>query len=170
MPVAAEMPRYRCHKVVWALEIKSIKWNSTKPEGGYLVTPADIGYGDVALPAEVFARYTPIAGDFIVQYEDRYWSVSPRKTFIEGYTPISSTDNVYTAPDVIPVRPNASGWVDQRSQPDHAVQELRRWALALANDGRGAAGAITAAAEFEAYVLNGAPVAAKAETDTDDGR
>lgn len=147
MSTAAEMPRYRSHKTVWALEIKSI---TASPPGGWTVTPVDQGYGDVVLSAKVFARYMPVAGDFIVQYDDGYWSVSPRKAFIEGYTPITD--------DTIANRAaNATGWIDQRSQPDHEVQELRRWALGMANDGRSSDAAITAAAQFEAYVLNGAP-------------
>lgn len=156
MKTAAEMPRYRCHKVVWALEIKAFKWDTTQPQGGWLVTPADIGYADVHLSAAVFSRYTPTPGDFIVQYDDGYWSVSPRKAFIEGYTPIAGGDGANRA--------NASGWIDQRSLADHAVQELRRWALEQVADARSTSTAIETAAKFEAYVLNGAP----AKTDTSD--
>lgn len=72
-----EMPRYKSKKLVWALEVKSIDGNT--------VTPADKGYAPIEMKPEVFARYTPVKGDFLVQYGDGYWSVSPRKPFIEGY-------------------------------------------------------------------------------------
>lgn len=155
MNAATEMPRYRCHKTVWALEIDTIQWDITTQKGGWIVTPLDRGYGNITLPPEVFSRYTPSAGDFIVQYDDSYWSVSPRKTFIEGYTPIAASD-------VNPI--NATGWLDQRSLPDHAVQELRRWAVGMANNGRDVDSAVEVAAKFEAYVLSGAP----AKTDPGD--
>lgn len=37
---------------------------------------------------KLFARYMPVVGDYLVQYEDSYRSFSPKKAFEEGYTPI----------------------------------------------------------------------------------
>lgn len=77
MNAAIEMPRYLSKKKVWALEIESLDGN--------VVTPADKGYAPIEMKPEVFTRYQPVPGDFLVQYEDGYWSVSPRKPFLEGY-------------------------------------------------------------------------------------
>lgn len=80
-PAAAmEMPRYVSHKQVWALEIKSV--------GDYyhlhFVEP---GYAPILPEKKMLSRYRPVAGDFYVVYADGYKSFSPRKTFLEGYSP-----------------------------------------------------------------------------------
>ena len=77
MNAGREMPRYLSKKKVWALEIARLDGN--------IVTPADEGYAPIAMEPEVFSRYRPVPGDFLVQYGDGYWSVSPRKPFLEGY-------------------------------------------------------------------------------------
>jgi hypothetical protein len=73
-----EMPRYRSHKQVWALEIATIADN--------VLTFRDNGYAPLAADREMWARYTPVPGDFYVVYADGYKSFSPRKAFLEGYT------------------------------------------------------------------------------------
>jgi hypothetical protein len=75
-----EMPRYRSHKQVWALEIHTVV-------GRYL-TFRDAGYAGIMCPEPMFSRYTPVPGDFYVVYDDGYKSFSPRKAFVEGYTKI----------------------------------------------------------------------------------
>ena len=75
-----EMPRYRSHKQVWALEIDTVSGNR--------LTFRDAGYAAIAAPAEMFTRYMPVPGDFYVVYDDGYKSFSPRKAFVEGYTKI----------------------------------------------------------------------------------
>ena len=75
-----EMPRYRSHKQVWALEIATVV-------GRYL-TFRDAGYAGVMCPEPMFSRYTPVPGDFYVVYDDGYKSFSPAKAFNEGYTRI----------------------------------------------------------------------------------
>lgn len=77
----AEMPKYECHKKVWALEIAKVTHGD-----GYVIHPADKGYGPVPVDGEIFARYMPEPGDFYVVYSDGYKSISPRKAFLEGYT------------------------------------------------------------------------------------
>lgn len=78
-PPAAEieMPRYESHKKVWALEIALVT--------GHRLDFAEKGYAPTLADAEMFSRYTPVAGDFYVQYADGYKSFSPRKAFLEGY-------------------------------------------------------------------------------------
>lgn len=73
-----EMPRYKSHKLVWALEIASVN--------GHRLTFKDEGYAPIMCDAPMFSRYQPVAGDFYVQYEDGYKSFRPRKAFLEGYT------------------------------------------------------------------------------------
>lgn len=90
MSEGREMPRYRCHKEVWALQVSDvpIKINA---DGSITFGVADVGYGPVTVGREVVARYMPVAGDFYVVYADGYKSFSPRKAFIEGYTPLGQS-------------------------------------------------------------------------------
>ena len=83
--VEREMPRYRSHKQVWALEISGVTAEH-ETDGGVRLSFADTGYADIIAPAEMFARYNPVSGDFYVAYADGYKSFSPRKAFLEGYT------------------------------------------------------------------------------------
>ena len=78
MSSSAAMPRYQSVKKVWALEVKRIDGNTV-----YFMDAARFMPKDFA--PEVFARYRPEQGDFMVQYEDGYWSVSPRAAFLSGY-------------------------------------------------------------------------------------
>lgn len=73
-----EMRRYKSHKQVWALEIATVN--------GHRLTFRDEDYASMLLDASVFYRYTPVPGDYFVQYEDGYKSFSPRKAFLDGYT------------------------------------------------------------------------------------
>lgn len=79
------MPRYQCHKKVWALKISNDPWVT---KDGATVEFADAGYAPMKLPPEMFARYKPVAGDYYVVYDDGYKSFSPAKAFEEGYTRI----------------------------------------------------------------------------------
>ena len=81
LQVEKEMPRYISHKRVWALEIKSADALTCK------LTFSEQGYAPIKTDAEMWSRYKPVAGDFYVQYADGYKSFSPRKAFLEGYTP-----------------------------------------------------------------------------------
>jgi hypothetical protein len=79
-----EFPRYKSHKTVWALEIDGVGAKASFA-GDRILTFRDEGYDPIMAPSEMFARYVPIPGDFLVQYEDGYRSFSPRKAFLEGY-------------------------------------------------------------------------------------
>lgn len=78
MKTEADMPRYKSHKTVQALEIKEV--------AGHVLYFKDESFDSIDAPEELFSRYTPVPGDFLVLYEDGYKSFSPRKNFIEGYT------------------------------------------------------------------------------------
>ena len=77
-PALMEMPRYRSHKQVWALEIATVN--------GHKLTFRDTRYAPIMCDAPMFSRYTPVPGDFYVVYDDGYKSFSPAKAFSEGYT------------------------------------------------------------------------------------
>ena len=82
MSPAVQMPRYRCHKEVYALQIDRI-------EGDILFfTEAKI-YAPREVNPSIFARYRPKNGDYFVVYDDGYESISPQKAFEEGYRRIS---------------------------------------------------------------------------------
>jgi len=79
-----EMPRYVSHKTVRALEIDYCVLCT--PSGRRVAHFKDEGHEPMMLDPEMFARYQPLTGDFLVLYEDGYKSFSPRKAFLEGYT------------------------------------------------------------------------------------
>lgn len=86
-----EMPRYRSHKQVWALEIATVDLHK--------LTFRDAGYAPIVCDATMFSRYTPVPGDFYVVYDDGYKSFSPAKAFKEGYTRIDKVADVRRAFD-----------------------------------------------------------------------
>lgn len=79
----AQLPKYRCHKEVWALKIKAI-------HAGHDDTPMlefeDSGYAPRPVTFAWLYKHTPQAGGYWVQYKDGYESYSPAKEFEEGYT------------------------------------------------------------------------------------
>lgn len=76
------MPKYRCHKEVWALKIVGLTVLSDgtveiipeKPFAAFTVTP------------EYAQNHKPEVGGYFVVYKDGYASYSPAKAFEEGYT------------------------------------------------------------------------------------
>ena len=84
-----EMPRYRCHKEVWALKITEVK-DPTEPgnesDGSRLLVIADAGYAPVRVDWDFMRKHKPEAGGYYVVYADGYKSFSPAKAFEDGYT------------------------------------------------------------------------------------
>lgn len=81
----ANMPRYRCHKIVHALKIKEVKhW----PAGGAQLIFEEPGFGPLSVNASYLSRNPVQAGGYFVVYQDGYQSWSPAKAFEEGYTRI----------------------------------------------------------------------------------
>jgi hypothetical protein len=75
------LPKYRSHKEVRALQIKRV---GQRGENGFAV---DFENGLTRIVAyEVFNRYKPVPGDYLVIYADNYESFSPKKAFEDGYT------------------------------------------------------------------------------------
>lgn len=92
---SAEMPRYKCHKEVWALKIKAVTRNSVlaaltgnESDGSAVITPEDAGYGDFRVDADYLGKHDPKPGGYYVVYRDGYTSYSPADAFESGYTRI----------------------------------------------------------------------------------
>lgn len=87
MPAAGEiakpLPRYICHKQVWALKIRSIE---ILEDGAGLITPEEEGYIPFHVTRDYMAKHVPKLGGYWVKYDDGYQSWSPAKAFEEGYT------------------------------------------------------------------------------------
>lgn len=92
---SAEMPRYRCHKEVWALHIRSIAFDrdaaqseNRETDGSAIITPQDSAYAPFKVDAEYVHKHKPEAGGYYVVYADGYKSYSPAKAFEDGYSRI----------------------------------------------------------------------------------
>lgn len=87
-----EMPRYKCHKEVWALKIAAImspERGADESDGSAIIVPADEGYGAIAVDHEYIRKHKPVAGGYYVVYRDGYKSFSPSDAFEGGYTRVS---------------------------------------------------------------------------------
>ena len=94
-----ELPRYRCHKEVWALKIKAIAYDSDaaliegrETDGSAIITPVEEGYAPIRVDREYVRKRLPVSGPIVggyyVVYNDGYKSFSPEDAFEEGYTRI----------------------------------------------------------------------------------
>ncbi len=89
--VDTEMPKYRCHKEVWALKIAKVVPSLTaakdclNPHTATLI-PEDNRYGPVEVSKEYVTKHKPKAGGYYVVYKDGYKSFSPAEAFEGGYT------------------------------------------------------------------------------------
>ncbi len=91
------MPRYKCHKEVWALKIKAIEINKPTVEEldrilngggeshGATITPEEEGYAPFQVSTEYMRKHEPKVGGYYVVYKDGYKSFSPADAFEEGY-------------------------------------------------------------------------------------
>lgn len=92
--VQTELPRYKCHKEVWALKIERIEYDNTKAQaeqrqtdGSALLVFADSdGIAPIRVNANYLKRHDPHFGGYYVVYKDGYQSFSPAQAFEEGYT------------------------------------------------------------------------------------
>ncbi len=80
---STEMPRYKCHKEVWAFKIAGMEG----VEGGeFTITPAEAGYAPFRVDAAYMQKHQPKVGGYYVVYRDGYRSWSPASEFEDGYT------------------------------------------------------------------------------------
>lgn len=80
------MDKYQCHKIVEAAVINSVD-NGQHNDNvhGVWIKPNNEW---VELNKEFFARGIPSKGDYLVKYENDYFSWSPKDVFEKGYTKI----------------------------------------------------------------------------------
>ena len=94
--IQCEMPKYKCHKVVHALEIETITFDSDvarkegrETTGKAVIMPADEGYASFEVSAEYVNKHRPLAGGYYVVYEGGYRSWSPKEAFEKGYSKVA---------------------------------------------------------------------------------
>ncbi len=92
----AEMPRYKCHKEVWALKIASIAYDrdaadleNRETDGSAMITPAESDYLPFKVDHAYVHKHKPEVGGYYVVYKDGYKSFSPAEAFEDGYALIS---------------------------------------------------------------------------------
>jgi len=81
----AQMPKYKCHKEVWALKISKV---IEEIDGTGILEFSDARFAPRQMPSEYMEKHKPEAGGYLVQYEDGYLSWSPAEAFEGGYTQI----------------------------------------------------------------------------------
>lgn len=86
MGLSREMPKYRCHKEVWALKIKDILYTSSG--SGAVIIPEDQGHSNFRVSTGYIEKHKPTVGGYYVQYRGGYESFSPAISFEEGYSKI----------------------------------------------------------------------------------
>jgi hypothetical protein len=95
MQAGAEMPRYRCHKIVHALKIRSVVHDRAAAmvenrvtDGSAIITPDEPGYAPFKVDRAYVEKHNPSAAGYYVVYDDGYASWSPDAAFEAGYTRI----------------------------------------------------------------------------------
>ena len=84
----APLPKYKCHKEVFALKIGAIEFD----EEGIATLAVEDPFVTIILAKSVSERFKKAIGEnyddagYYVVYEDGYHSWSPTKAFEEGYT------------------------------------------------------------------------------------
>ena len=90
MSVSVEMPKYKSHKEVWALKIKSIvrdgEGENRESDGSAIITPEEEGYAPFRVEGDYLHKHKPQVGGYYVVYKDGYKSYSPAEAFEEGNT------------------------------------------------------------------------------------
>jgi len=95
--VEMEMPKYRSHKVVWALKIKEIVFDADlaqdlirETDDSAMIIPEEKGYAPFSVGQEYIRKHQPKVGGYYVVYEGGYKSWSPADAFEDGYTRIET--------------------------------------------------------------------------------
>ena len=90
MSVSVEMPKYKSHKEVWALKIKSIvrdgEGENRDSDESAIITPEEEGYAPFRVEGDYLHKHKPQVGGYYVVYKDGYKSYSPAEAFEEGNT------------------------------------------------------------------------------------
>ena len=95
MCVSIEMPKYKCHKEVWALKIKEIvldsdlaKETNRETDGSAMITPEEEGFAPFKVDYDYLRKHKPEVGGYYVVYKGGYKSWSPASDFEDGYSKI----------------------------------------------------------------------------------
>ncbi len=80
-----EMPKYKSHKLVHALKIKSVEQET---DGSATIIPEDEGYAPFRVSCKYMQKHDPKAGGYYVVYDGGYQSWSPAEAFESGYSRI----------------------------------------------------------------------------------
>ena len=96
-----EMPKYKCHKHVWALKIKDVIFDidiaqeeRRETDGSAMLVLEKDEYKPIKVDAAYLRKHKGdmdggnLIGGYYVLYADGYKSWSPAKAFEEGYTEI----------------------------------------------------------------------------------
>lgn len=83
-----EMPRYKCHKEVWALKIAGISLPQNE-KGDAELGFEDRRFAPMLMAREWLDKHNPEVGGYLVVYKDGYKSFSPAEAFEDGYTLVS---------------------------------------------------------------------------------
>jgi hypothetical protein len=128
--VVAEMPLYQSHKRVHALKIKELVGD------GYTLRFEQVEFADKPVAPALFARYTPVPGDYYVVYEDGYESISPAKAFDAGYNRVLPETLIKAAGfnPLSRLRPGEPFFV-LRGQDQLASSVIRIWATDAESNG-----------------------------------
>ena len=83
----AEMPKYKCHKEVWALQIAAVVVGEDVKDGSAMLTFVNTHKAPLKVDPEYVRKHNPQAGGYYVVYEGGYKSWSPKDVFRKGYAP-----------------------------------------------------------------------------------
>lgn len=86
MNVSAEMPKYKCHKEVWALKLEDVKVYNDLNGKHFALYPEDKRYEPFFVEKDWFQKHSPEKGGYYVVYQGGYASYSPAADFESGYT------------------------------------------------------------------------------------
>jgi hypothetical protein len=87
------MPRYKCHKEVWALKIKAIEYDCDKAraegrdtDGSAIITPEEDGYMPFKVGRDYVDKQKPEVGGYYVAHYDGFKSFSMGQAFTEDHS------------------------------------------------------------------------------------
>lgn len=87
MPNAStQLPRYKCHKDVWALKISAIETRQHPSGPAYVLAFENPRYAPMSIEYSYIEKHRPHVGGYYVVYADGYKSFSPADVFESGYT------------------------------------------------------------------------------------
>lgn len=89
MSGSIQMPKYKCHKEVWALKIEQVKADNA---GRAYLHFADERYAPIEIANGWLMKHMPVPGGYYVQYQDGYTSYSPAEAFESGYALIEKLE------------------------------------------------------------------------------